>query len=341
MHTNDDHIHFVGLLSLNDPLYRYVCDSILPKLDWNGGDPEFNVFFYGGSHYVYKYEEKNKGCSFFIKFFGDDPIQVSWGEKRLRAYLEYENLLRIRAYGFDKPPYHIAEPLGVAEWLNLALVLRGYEGKTLVHYIHRAIQEGRREKLFKKLSLLAGFLAAMHQRTITQKQCVLEKCVHDLHKLVQSLRVQEIINNSEEYEFLKAADSWAKRPYMKDDVNVMLHGDSTPPNFLFCREDIIAIDLENMHEGDRLYDLGRIAGELKHFFYQYTGDRHRGEEFISHFIHEYCSHFRDREGFLSSVTRRLPYYMAMTTLRIARNQWIDRDYRRILIDETFRIIWGY
>src|SRR6266700_2818012 len=60
--------------------------------------------------------------------------------------------------------------------------------------------------------------------------------------------------------------------------HVWLHGDATPANFLFgCDMDVAAIDLERMRRGDRMFDVGRVAGELQHAFMSAVGDRHRAE----------------------------------------------------------------
>ena len=58
--------------------------------------------------------------------------------------------------------------------------------------------------------------------------------------------------------------------------------------------------------------------------------RHRAEPFIGH--------FPDRQRAFASITRRVPFYMGVTLLRIARNSWFNNDYRRILIDEAKNIL---
>ena len=64
---------------------------------------------------------------------------------------------------------------------------------------------------------------------------------------------------------------------MWQDRQVWLHGDATPANFLFGHGmDVAAIDLERMKRGDRMFDVGRVAGELQHAFMAATGDRPRG-----------------------------------------------------------------
>jgi len=96
----------------------------------------------------------------------------------------------------------------------------------------------------------------------------------------------------------------------------------------------MAIDLERMKWADRVFDLGRLCGELKHHFFRATANPMAAEPCIGHFIWAYCCHFPDRESAFHAITRRLPFYLGVTLLRIARNSWIDPDYRRCLLREA-------
>ena len=126
---------------------------------------------------------------------------------------------------------------------------------------------------------------------------------------------------------------------MWQDQQVWLHGDATPANFLFGDGmDVAAIDLERMKRGDRMFDVGRVAGELQHAFMRDSGDRHRADPFIGHFLREYSSHFPDRQQMFESVTARAPYYMALNLLRVARNGYIDQDYAGRLVRQAKRLL---
>lgn len=119
------------------------------------------------------------------------------------------------------------------------------------------------------------------------------------------------------------------------DQQVWLHGDATPANFLFGHGlDVGAIDLERMKRGDRMFDVGRIAGELQHAFMTACGDKHRAEPFIGHFLWEYSCHFPDRHSAFRSITARVPYYMAVNLLRIAANDYIGHGYRGRLVGQA-------
>jgi hypothetical protein len=93
-------------------------------------------------------------------------------------------------------------------------------------------------------------------------------------------------------------------------------------------------DLERMFRTDRLFDVGRLAGELKHYFMFHTGDKYKAEPFIGHFLWEYSCHFPDRERTFKSLTSKMPFYIGETLLRIARNDYLDIRYRKTLIKEA-------
>ena len=100
----------------------------------------------------------------------------------------------------------------------------------------------------------------------------------------------------------------------------------------------MAIDLERMQWADRVFDLGRLCGELKHFFMQALNDPGAAEPFIGHFLWEYCCHLPDRMGAFAAITRRAPFYIGITLLRIARNSWIGPEYRWRLVQEATHIL---
>jgi aminoglycoside phosphotransferase len=126
---------------------------------------------------------------------------------------------------------------------------------------------------------------------------------------------------------------------MWQDQQVLLHGDATPANFLFGHGmDVAAIDLERMKRGDRMFDVGRVAGEIQHAFMLTTGSRRRAEPFIGHFLWEYSCHFPDRQRTFESITARLPYYMGLNLLRIARNDYIGQEYGGRLIGQAKKLL---
>ncbi len=61
---------------------------------------------------------------------------------------------------------------------------------------------------------------------------------------------------------------------------------------------------------------------------------------IGHFLWEYAGHFPDRERTFASLSGRLPFHLGLTLLRIARNGWLDANYRKRLVHEARVILSG-
>ena len=126
---------------------------------------------------------------------------------------------------------------------------------------------------------------------------------------------------------------------MSEDKTVLVHGDATPTNFIFHPEDgVTAIDLERMRRSDRAYDLGLIASELKHHFAWRMLRADAAEPFISHFLRAYCDHFEDPASIFKTITYRNRFFMALGELRIAQNEWIQKEHRTWLAEEAFRCL---
>jgi aminoglycoside phosphotransferase (APT) family kinase protein len=130
-------------------------------------------------------------------------------------------------------------------------------------------------------------------------------------------------------------DQWRRQPRMWEDRKVIVHGDATPDNFVFGDGlAVMAFDLERTRHADRVFDTGRIAGELKHFFLRASGNPNAAERLIGHFIWEYACHFPNRDSAFQSISGRTPFYMGITLLRIARNTWVAPEHRYRLIAEA-------
>lgn len=175
----------------------------------------------------------------------------------------------------------------------------------------------------------------MHNRTAGDWTVDFSHAYEYAGRLIESLVEKWGMARSEAGEFYYLRENWRGRSCMWEDRRVIVHGDTTPSNFkVGPGREVMAFDLERMAWADRVFDLGRLAGELKHFFLRDTGDPWAAEPFIGHFLWEYCGYFPDRQDAFRSVTRRIPFYLGITLLRIARNSWVDWDYRRRLLEEA-------
>ena len=329
---------YLGHLSETDPLHHYLLYDIQPQMTGIFCRTKYRVFQLNSSHDVYLYEDECSGAKVVGKFFlsalnRDAARAAHWVEK------EFHSLHLIRNYGFTTLPHYVVRPIGYNHWLNHVLVVEYHEGRKLSDIIRAALYHGDRERLFRKLTALAYFLATLHNRTALSVTVNFHDDCAYLDRLLARLLAINAMGQNDAAEFFWLRDQWRNQQCMWEDQQVLVHGDATPGNFLFGKGlNVIAIDLERAKRADRVFDTGRIAGELKHFFFQATGDRYAAEPFIGHFLWEYACHFPDRLCAFHSITRRVPFHMGLTLLRIARNAWIGPEYRWQLITEARDIL---
>jgi thiamine kinase-like enzyme len=326
--------HYLGHIPSGDPLDGYLRSDIAPQLGFRGMPAGFRVFQFIYSRDVYLYEEINGAFSVVGKFFPPERRLAS-GLSRPPTEIEFQNLTYLHSQSLNGSTCKIARPLGYNPLLNNVLILEYLEGQLLGDIIDEAIRHNRRDRLFRKLSALAEFLAGLHNRTAGDWTVDFSGPCDYTGRLIESLVQKRGMGRSEADELYSLRENWRIRAFMWEDRRVIVHGDATPSNFKFgSGRQVMIFDLERMMWADRVFDLGRLCGELKHFFMQTAGDRWAAEPFIGHFLWEYCGYFPDRENSFRSITQRLPFYLGITLLRIARNHWIEWNYRRQLIDEA-------
>jgi hypothetical protein len=324
---------YVGHLAAGDPLHGYLCDCILPQVGVAGNPVDFRVFATKSSR-VYLYEEKHSRAQVVGKFFDASRTRYG-GDATHRMQQEFDNLQLLRGYGLDGFPHLVVRPMGANGWINSVLVEEYFTGASLGSVILGAIYQNAERRLYAKLTALAYFLATLHNRTANGRGVDFGEDCSYLDRLVSKLRDHRTVAAGEADELYWLRDRWREQSRMWEDQQVLVHGDATPSNFLFGDDlQVVAIDLERMRRADRVFDVGRVAGELKHFYLQATGNKYAAEPFIGHFLWEYACHFPDRDRAFRSITGRLPFQMSLTLLRIARNSWIGESHRRRLVDEA-------
>ncbi len=301
--------HYVGHLPSHDPLHHYLQYDILPQIGLDNHHATFRVFRMGGSSEVYLYEEKYSNVQVVGKFFaGNGHGGSHLPETYQRMEQEFHNLHLMRSYGLVAYPHLVVRPLGYNGWLNSLLVEEYCGGQSLSNVITDAILSRQPDRLYGKLTALAYFLATFHNRTANGYGVNFHEDCAYLDRLVRKLSNKQFIHWDEVHEFHWLRDRWREQPRMWEDQQVLVHGDATPSNFLFGHElSVIGIDL---------------------------GNKYAAEPFIGHFLWEYACHFPDRDSAFRSISKRMPFQMGLTLLRIARNSWISHEYRRRLIEEA-------
>ena len=299
--------------------------------------PAFRVFRLSGSNVVYAYQEKFSGTRIICKFYG--PRFTDLDKAAGKARQEFEGLETLRRYNLIGSPHHVIRPLGFNRDINGVLAVEYYTGEEFSHAIARATQHQDDGHLYRRLTALAYYLATQNDRTANGDGVDFESDCRYYDTVAGRLKKAHRIGADDADVLSRLRDGWRDQPRMWQDQQVWLHGDATPANFLFGDGmDVAAIDLERMKRGDRMFDVGRVAGELQHAFMRDSGDRHRADPFIGHFLWEYSCHFPDRQWMFESVTARAPYYMALNLLRIARNDYIDPYYSGRLVRQAKRLM---
>ena len=329
---------YVGYVAGHDPLHDFLSRIMRNRLGVCERQPAFRVFRLSGSNEVYAYQEKFSGtkviCKFYGPKFGWDRDKAAWVARQ-----EYEGLKTLRRYNLVGSPHHVIRPLGISGDINGVLAVEYFSGEEFSHAIARATQHGDDAHLYWRLKALAYFLATQHNRTANGASVDFEPDCRYFDTVVGRLKNADRIGQWDVDELSWLRDCWRDRPQMWEDRQVWLHGDATPANFLFGHGmDVAAIDLERMKRGDRMFDVGRVAGELQHSFMTAVGDWRRAEPFIGHFLWEYSCHFPDRERTFQSITTRAPYYMGLNLLRIARNDYIGQDYGGRLVRRAKKLL---
>jgi aminoglycoside phosphotransferase (APT) family kinase protein len=329
---------YVGFVADHDPLHDFLSKIVREDIGVHEPRPAFRAFRLSGSNVVYAYQEKSSGAKIICKFYGP---RFGWDRDKavLMARQEFEGLQTLRRYNLVGSPHHVIRPFGFSRDINAVLAVEHYAGEEFSHAIARATHQGDDAHLYWRLKALAYFLATQHIRTANGAGVDFDHDCKYFDSIVSRLKKANRIGqwDIDELSFLR--DRWRDRPQMWCDKQVWLHGDATPANFLFGDGmDVAAIDLERMKRGDRMFDVGRVAGELQHAFMRTVGDWRRAEPFIGHFLWEYSCHFPDRRRTFESITARAPYYMALNLLRIARNDYIGWEYRGRLVSRAKKLL---
>ncbi len=332
---------YLGELPKHDPLHDYLTREIFPQVGHQLHHPDFRVFrMHGSNNKVYLYEEKQSQAKVVAKFFRDERHHAAKSAKR--AQKEFHNLMILRLHGFASSPLEVVKPLAYNEHLNQVLIEEYIPGDHLGKILEKAIFEENYEEIYHKLSLLAYFLASMHNRTGNGYHVDFNHDCHYFSQLIEHLKTLKGLSHPEAQYFMMLCHQWKDNPIMWLDQQVLVHGDATPTNFIFDKENhIIAIDLERMKYGDRIFDIGRIVGEIQHYFMKANKHKLDAESFIGHFLWEYTRHFPNQNAAFHAITARLPFQIAITLMRIARNPWVSHEYGTALLQEAKKTLGGH
>lgn len=329
-------------LPKEDPLYAYLSNEIMPKILHYVDHAKFHVYRLHSptrSNKVYLYEEAHTKVKFVGKFFVEKNSDSPHGYERAKK--EFDNLMILHNAHLDCTPHKIVKPIACNPDLNSLLIIDYVEGTSLCKMLRHVLSHHLSlDTLFHSLSSLAYLLATIHNKTANKIPVNFNKdCDYFTHLILQLKSAKKIDDHEEAY-FLELCEEWKKRPCMWEDNQVYVHGDATPPNFIFKEECVTAIDFERMKYADRIFDLGRIIGEIQHYFMEHKHEKESAEPLIHYFLWHYCSHFPNQKDAFIAITKRVPFQIAITLMRIARNSWIDKGYSHGLLKEAKKTLQG-
>ena len=285
---------------------------------------------------VFVFTEVHRNITVVGKLFKDDsvPLDQAWR----RAEREYHQLnLMQKRYGMRSGLDRVVTPYGKNRDFSALLVMQLAPGRMLDHYISEAAHNGGHDHLMKRLGYLARFFSKLHRGSQTGTPVSPMLAHQYFNKIICGLANGPLCGREKD-NLERYASLWWNRPsLLTADEEVVVHGDATPTNFLIHHEEVTGIDVERMCQADRCWDLGFMAAELKHHFMWRRGDPWAAEPFIRHFLECYSS-ILGKDRMFEGIAERLPLYMALGLLRIARNMWLDDRYRTSLLREARRCL---
>jgi len=267
------------------------------------------------------------------KFFGEQ-IPASAQDRSLIK--EYRNYLAAPAWGLTRG--FIPRLLGQFPGVRLGLLLQGIPGPDLDHYLSGAAQGRDLETCLQKVAQLAELLAFFHSRPLPSRPVSPQPALAYFQKLRRQLGDQGLLSPEESAALAEEGRAWEARLTAYPDRQVLLHGDATPTNFLFPDGRVVAVDLERLRPGDRLFDLSWVAGELRHAWGWRGRDFHESETVIQPFLRAYLTAISAKAELARRIFALNPLYMALAELRIARNAYLAMAYRRALVAEACRCL---
>ncbi len=323
-------------VSGDHPLSQALRDLLPGDFPWPGS---WVVFLepLPSSRQVARLTAGNGAAAVVGKFFSAYPAAT---EKDRSLDGEYDNYLRAESLGLTKGAGLIPRLLGRSPEAGLGLVVEDVSGPDLDQALDLACRRGEREQLYRRLEKLAGLLAIFHTRPLPGQPVSPQPALDYLAKLRRQLQELGVLTGEDERALEDESAAWAGRLARFPDHLVLAHGDATPTNFLFPDGRVVAVDLERLRYADRLWDLSWVAGEMKHAWGWRTGHWEGAEPAIGHFFESYLRALPADAALTRRIFMLNPFYMALAEMRIARNLYLSRDYRRVLVAEAGRCLAG-
>lgn len=308
-----------------DYLSRTLWDHPRPPVAW-----EVARF----SNAVYLYRETTTHWSVVAKFYG---TKTDHSSAMRHATREFECTAKaVRTCLADGNQKRAHRPLAV--WRGI-LFLEYIDGLTLEDVI--AVRRHRPGTLLPSLALTAELLATLHTNSehtnsVPEFAHAPAKAAKHIDTLVNYGVLQDDPIIAEGLQHL--VDHWAGKAAMREFVPTYVHGDATTTNFVFpWAGGVVGIDWERFNIADPASDIGRLLAEISHSLKQHGGSVGEAVPEIDYVLAAYFDRLPadwDPELFLT----RVQFFRALSTLRIARNGWVSRLDRTVLVAQALALL---
>ncbi len=322
-------------LSPTDPLGRTLRRLVETEIGFRPPAGEVGVEPLPSSRQVRRFTFPGGDYAVVGKFFSAYPPRVAADFSLSREYDHYRGL---PALGLGNGDGLAPRLLGRWPEKSLGLLLEAVPGPDLDHLLLRACIHSDLAPLLRGLEKLARLLAFFHSRPVPSRPVSPEPALAYLDKVMAQLREAGLLTREDWQALAHERGTWEARCQDFSDRQVLIHGDATPTNFLFPNGRAVALDLERLGHGDRLWDLSWVAGELKHAWGWRSANFGESEAAIRHFFRMYLAAAEPEPALTRRIFSLNPFYMALAELRIARNLYLSHNYRRELVAEARRCL---
>jgi tRNA A-37 threonylcarbamoyl transferase component Bud32 len=284
------------------------------------------------SNAAYVYREKTSGWSIVAKYYS-----VKTGQEA-EHYSQREYTITESAFNLDLGITGLRAVKPSGAWRGI-LFLEYVDGLTLEDMI--AVRRSRPGTLMPALESAGQLLAVLHSHDRsdfgrTDFPVQMKKARKILADLAKYGVIQEeplIVNAIE-----SLLDRWEANPRMTDYMPAVTHGDTTTSNFIYpWGGGTVALDWERARMADPAFDLGRLIAEISHSIKQHGGSHAEAQTFVNYLVQVYVNSLPP-DWSVEALVERATFYRAVSTLRIARNGWVSRLNRTVLVAQGLALL---
>lgn len=327
----------------DDPLYHFLAECVLRQLlGVEVAEPHFEIRDTQKEGVIVHFHERNSGIDLVGKFFArrgvDDSGSIDADRAAELMQQEFDRLTTVWNLGLNQPPHRVVRPLAVNRELDALLVEEYIAGKPLDDYLKAGLGGTDTTELAQRLTQVAHFLAALHQRSQQDEPVEAAAGLDYLQKVIEQLAQDDLFQESEKERLLQLCQRWQQSGRLNAPQRVLVHGDVTPVNIVFTDGELIAIDLERLHPADPALDLGSALAEIIHAAQLQGRTLDDTVALRRIFLDSYRLHRNLTAAEYHALEPRIHFFTGTMFLRIARNHWLDQPYRRSLLPLAERML---